>query len=72
MVAREATKKSGHLPGLTYPDCHCQLRPQQFLYFLPLPQGQGSFLPIFTRFTGVLLFTAGDPLFFSDMIATIS
>lgn len=21
--------------------------PQQFLYFLPLPQGQGSFLPIF-------------------------
>ena len=22
-------------------------RPQHFLYFLPLPQGQGSFLPIF-------------------------
>ena len=21
--------------------------PQQFLYFLPLPQGQGSFLPVF-------------------------
>ena len=24
--------------------------PQQFLYFLPLPQGQGSFLPIFSPF----------------------
>lgn len=26
--------------------------PQHFLYFFPLPQGQGSFRPIFTRFTG--------------------
>ena len=25
--------------------------PQHFLYFLPLPQGQGSFLPIFLPFT---------------------
>ena len=28
-------------------------RPQHFLYFLPLPQGQGSFLPIFFPFTMV-------------------
>jgi hypothetical protein len=71
MVAREATKKSGHLPGLTYSDCHCQLRPQQFLYFLPLPHGHGSFLPILTRFTGALFLPADAP-FFSDIIATVS
>lgn len=30
--------------------------PQQFLYFFPLPHGQGSFLPIFlSAFTGSLL-----------------
>ena len=26
------------------------LAPQHFLYFLPLPQGQGSFLPTFSDF----------------------
>lgn len=29
--------------------------PQHFLYFLPLPQGHGSFLPIFLPFLTVLL-----------------
>ena len=28
--------------------------PQQFLYFLPLPQGQGSFRPTWTVFTKIL------------------
>jgi hypothetical protein len=28
--------------------------PQHFLYFLPLPQAHGSFLPIFTRFVSTL------------------
>jgi hypothetical protein len=30
-----------------------QFRPQQFLYFFPLPQGQGSFLPgVLSTLTG--------------------
>jgi hypothetical protein len=55
MVARHATKNKKTIravrPG--WPDHYSgfQLRPQQFLYFLPLPQGHGSFLPTFTRFT---------------------
>jgi len=28
--------------------------PQQFLYFLPLPQGQGSLRPTWTVFTKIL------------------
>jgi len=32
------------------------LRPQQFLYFLPLPHGHGSFRPILTRRTCVVFF----------------
>ena len=31
--------------------------PQQFLYFLPLPQGQGSFLPILLTLLGEDFFT---------------
>lgn len=31
------------------------LQPQHFLYFLPLPQGHGSFLPTFSLLTTVFI-----------------
>jgi hypothetical protein len=51
-----------------------QLRPQQFLYFLPLPHGHGSFLPILTRFTCAPPEAALPPAFLplEDIIPTIS
>src|SRR5690554_4594398 len=52
-------RRSLHLfpSHLSPPASHlCIYCPQHFLYFFPLPQGQGSFLPILLSFTsGVLL-----------------
>ena len=43
------------------------LRPQQFLYFLPLPQGQGSFRPILVTFRGCFLGVVPSPPTFSTV-----
>lgn len=37
---------------ISYINCYTFL-PQQYLYFFPLPQGQGSFLPIFLPLTTI-------------------
>ena len=42
-------------------------RPQQFLYFLPLPQGQGSLRPIFFTLRGCF-FTVPSPPTLSDVV----
>ena len=40
--------KGGRGKPLPYNAVFYSSFPQQFLYFLPLPQGQGSFLPTFS------------------------
>ena len=60
-VARRAARRCpAPVPGAARPGL-ARVRPQdpqQFLYFLPLPQGQGAFLPTFWERTAAAFFTS--------------
>jgi len=57
---------SRRIPDIYSHEVHCDRRPQHFLYFFPLPQGQGSFRPTFGPVKGA---GTGDVVDFEEACA---
>ena len=56
------------IPDIYSHELHCGRRPQHFLYFFPLPQGQGSFRPTFDPVEGA---GTGDAVDFEEACAAL-